>query len=165
MKYGSKQELLTDIRESHDLLCEMLQKIHKSRYRESGVWGDDWTVSDLIAHLAEWQFMFLGWYEEGLKGETPPMPAPGYKWNEMARLNRAIWEKHRSRSVSAVRADFDAGYQRIIELVEEVSPDRLLSPGHFNWTGKHSLATYLGPNTASHYRFAMKVLKRWQKPR
>ena len=49
--------------------------------------------------------MFLGWYEDGLRGIAPQMPAPGYKWRETPKLNRAIWEKHRSRSQAAVRAD------------------------------------------------------------
>ena len=107
--------------------------------------------------------MFLGWYQDGLAGVTPKMPAPGYKWSELPRLNHAIWAKHRTRSMAAVQADFDAGYRQILQLVEALSPGQLLESGHFEWTGKHPLSTYLGPNTASHYRFAIKVIKRWLK--
>lgn len=107
--------------------------------------------------------MFLGWYQDGLRGATPEMPAPGYKWSETPRLNLAIWEKNRSRSPDAVRADFESGYNHILQVVEALSPKQLLTPGHFQWTGKHSLTTYLGPNTASHYRFATKAIKRWLK--
>jgi hypothetical protein len=32
---------------------------------------------------------------------------------------------------------------------------------HVSEVGRHALATYLGPNTASHYRFARRVIKRW----
>jgi hypothetical protein len=107
--------------------------------------------------------MFLGWYEDGLRGVEPAMPAPGFKWNQVPSLNRAIWEKHRSRSQEEVRADFDSGYRRIVRVVEALSTPQLLAPGHYSWTGKHPLTTYLGPNTASHYRFALGVIKRWQK--
>ena len=161
MKYQSKQALIADIQTQHDLLCERLHEIPKSRGREPGVWGDGWTLTDLVAHLAEWQFMFLTWYEDGLKGVTPKMPSPGYKWNETPKLNRAIWAKHRFRSVGAVRAEFDSGFSRIVGIVEALAPEQLLVPGHFCWTGKNSLGTYLAPNTASHYRFALKVIKRW----
>jgi len=163
MKYESKEALMRDIRTEHDSLCARLREIPKVRWREKGVWGDGWTVSDLVAHLAEWQRMFLIWYEDGLRGTTPEMPAPGYKWNEMPRLNRAIWEKHRSRSLAAVMNDFESGYSRIVQLAEALSPEQLLMPGEFEWTGKNALTTYLGPNTASHYRFAIKVIKRWLK--
>jgi hypothetical protein len=163
MKYQSKEALITDIHTQHDLLFARLRELPKSRWREPGVWGDGWTVTDLIAHLAEWQVMFLTWYEAGLKGTTPEMPAPGYKWNETPKLNRAIWARHRFRSLAAVRVEFDAEFNQILEIVESLSPRQLLEPGHFRWTGKNSLATYLAPNTASHYRFALKAIKRWLK--
>ena len=163
MRYQSKEALIQDIRTEHDALLARLKEIPNSRWRDQGVWGDGWTVSDLVAHLAEWQRMFLRWYEDGLKGTVPEMPAPGYKWNETPRLNRAIWQKHRSRPQAVVMADFDSGYRSILQIVETLSAEQLLMPGPFAWTGRHPLSTYLGPNTASHYRFAIKAIKRWQK--
>lgn len=163
MKYASKEALLNDIETEHASLCARLQEIPQVRWSEPGVWGDAWSVSDLVAHLSEWHIMFLGWYADGLQGNVPEMPAPGYKWNETPRLNRAIWEKHRARSASAVRTDFESGYRRILRLVKALTPAQLLRPAQFQWTGKHPLSTYLGPNTASHYRFATKMLKRWRK--
>jgi hypothetical protein len=105
--------------------------------------------------------MFLRWYADGIRGVTPRMPAPGYTWRETPRLNRDIWAKHRRRSLGAVKKDFDAGYRQVRELVERLSEEELLKPGQFGWTGKYPLTTYLGPNTASHYRFGTKVLRRW----
>jgi hypothetical protein len=163
VRYQSKKDLLADIRTTHRVLCDRLGGIPVARWREAGVWGDGWTVADLVAHLAEWQDMFLRWHTEGLRGGKPELPAPGYKWSETPKLNRAIWKKHRSRRAAPVRADFDAGHRRIVALAEDLSPKQLLESGHFAWTGKHPLATYLGPNTASHYRFAVKVLGRWLK--
>lgn len=161
MRYESKQALMDDIRAEHDSLCALLAEIPKGRWHEPGVWGDGWTISDLVAHLAEWQYLFLGWYEDGLRGVTPEMPAPGFKWGETPRLNRAIWQKHRERSLAELLAEFDSGYSRILRIVAALSPQQLLESGHFAWTGKHSVTTYLGPNTASHDRFAIKVTKRW----
>ncbi len=163
MRYESKQALLDDIRTAHDLLCARLAEVPKARWREPGVWGDGWTLSDLVAHLAEWHQMFEGWYEAGLRGAVPQMPAPGYKWSETPRLNRAIWKKHRSRSHTEIRADFDSSFDRIVRIVESLSPTELFGSGHYKWTGKNSLTTYIGANTASHYRFAIKVIGRWLK--
>ena len=162
MRYESKASLLTEIKTEHDTLWGGLDAIPRSRRRDPGVWGDGWCVCDLVAHLAEWQGMFLAWYDDGARGVAPTMPAPGYKWNETPRLNRAIWAKHRGRSEAWIRRFFDAGYRRILGLVEQLPEEALLTPGHYAWTGKFPLTTYLGANTASHYRFAIKVLKRWQ---
>jgi hypothetical protein len=163
MRYKSKQALMDDVQTEHDALCARLAQIPMARWHEPGVWGDGWTLCDLVAHLGEWQCMFLGWYEDGLQGAVPAMPAPGFKWSETPRLNRAIWEKHRSQPQAAVLADFDSSYSRIVNIVGALSPQQLLKPGQFHWTGKHPLTTYLGPNTASHYRFANKAIKRWLK--
>ncbi len=108
------------------------------------MWGDGWTIRDLLAHLTEWEQMFLTWYRTGCEGASPVLPAPGFKWNETPRLNRAIWRKHRHKSVSRVRNDFErrtakSGARRA------VSEDELLVPGCFAWTGEHPLATYLAP--------------------
>jgi len=163
MKYHSKEALIDDIGREHGSLCLLLAEIQIERWSEPGVWGDQWTLSDLVAHLAEWQRMFLSWYEYGLTGTRPALPAAGYKWNELPRLNRAIWEKHRGRTPAEVRMDFESGFNRILEITSSLSSDQLFQPGRFEWTGKNALTTYLGANTASHYRFAAKVIKRWLK--
>lgn len=161
MKYTTKQALIDDITTEHDRLCDLLGAIPEQQWIDPGVWGDDWTLVDLVAHLAEWQSMFLTWYHTGLERGDPAMPAPGYKWNETPALNRAIREKHRLRSADDVYSDFEQGYQKIMKLARESSAGQLLQSGYYDWTGVYPLTTYLGPNTSSHYRFAIKVIKRW----
>ena len=136
MRYDSQQALVTDIRRAHDALCAQLREIPKSRCAEPGVWGDGWSVSDLVAHLAEWQSMFLVRHDEGLTGAMPRMPATGFRWNETPKANRVIWEKLCLRSLPSVRADFDSGYRRILAIVDSLSGEQLLMPGHFAWTGQ-----------------------------
>jgi hypothetical protein len=154
-------QLLEQIEGEHDRFLELLASIPDSRRREAGVWGDGWTIQDLVAHLMEWQLMFLGWYREGRDGGTPNLPAPGYRWNQTPELNRAIWRKHRRRASARIMQEFERSYREIRGLVVDLSSAALLAPGHFGWTGKHPLTTYLAPNTSGHYRFATKILRRW----
>ncbi|REJ76367.1 MAG: DfsB family protein [Acidobacteria bacterium] len=161
MRYESKASFLNDVVREYESLCNRLHEIDSEKWEEAGLWGDDWTLKDLVAHLAEWQHMFLTWHRDGSEGRTPEMPAAGYKWNETPRLNRAIQRKHASKSREAVVEELDSGHTEILALVEKLTPAQLLEPGHFEWTRKYPLTTYLGPNTASHYRFANKVIDRW----
>ncbi len=160
MRYASKQQLIRDIEDQFSTLRECLERIPR-RYSEPGVWGEDWTVNDLLAHLTEWHTLFLGWHRAGLDGRVPAMPAPGYRWNETPRLNRDIQEKHRDRLSDELWGELEASHARVLDLARQASTDELLKPGTFGWTGTNALVTYLGANTASHYRFACKVLKRW----
>lgn len=161
MRYGSKEELLRAITTEHAALMETLNQIPASRYTNPGVWGDDWTIADLVAHLAEWQRLLLRWVAEGARGVQPEMPAPGFTWRETPRLNRAIWKKYRDRPVEESMAEFSATHAEVLAYVTGLPESRILEPGHFGWTGKNALVTYVGANTASHYRFAQRVLRRW----
>ncbi len=161
MRFKSKEELLASIEREHGAFVALVATLPDGCYDEPGVWGDDWTVKDLLAHLSAWEQMFLGWYREGLSGKQPDLPAPGYKWNETPRLNKEIWRRHRDKPWMQVRHDFDASYREILELAQSLSENQLLNPGRFAWTGKNPLTTYLGANTVSHYRTATSILKRW----
>ena len=163
MRYASKPEFVERIETTHREFLALLKTIPSSRYAEAGVWGDGWTILDLLAHLTEWEQQALRWYREGRNGGNPDRPAPGYKWNQIGQLNRVIWRKHHDRPLDDVVGEFNASYRQILALVKRLSARELLDPGCFAWTGKYPLTTYLGPNTCSHYTFAIKVLKRWLK--
>ena len=165
MKYTSKTDLVEDIEGQHARLMEILGEVPQDQYEVGGVWGDGWSIKDLIAHLTEWLNLFHGWHEAGLQGRTPHLPSPGYKWSETPTLNRAIWAKHQAKDVGAVLRDFDRAHSRVLSLIKSLAPPDLLEPGRFAWTGKNPLITYVGANTASHYRFGIRVLKRWRRRR
>ena len=149
--------------EEHESFLALVRSVPSRRYKEPGVWGSGWTIHDLLAHLTAWEQMFLRWYDDGLHGKRPVIPAPGYKYSEMPRLNRDIQEQNKDRSTRSVWKDFDASYASIRALAQRLTESQLLAPGSFAWTGKYPLTTYLGPNTCSHYRFAIKVMKRWMR--
>ncbi len=163
MKYTSKPAFVERMHAEHERFLTIAASIPRTRYDEPGVWGEGWTVKDLFAHLTEWEQMFLVWYNAGLAGDKPDMPASGYKWNETPRLNYDIWAKHKDVSWRTVRARFDRSYEQMEQLVASLSERQLLEPGQFAWTGKSPLTTYLGANTASHFAAASKILKRWMR--
>jgi hypothetical protein len=165
MRFASKQAFLEKVERTHCTLVALIDSVPVSRHHETGVWGDGWTICDLLAHLTEWEQMALTWYREGRNGGDPVRPAPGYKWNQTPALNRAIWKKHCGKAASDVRACFDSSYREMIAQIEQLTDEELLEPGFFAWTGKYPLTTYLGPNTCSHYAFAAKVMNRWLRGR
>lgn len=163
MKYASKDDLIASIVKEHKAFADCAASVPKDRFKETGVWGDGWTVHDLFAHLTEWEQMFLTWHRYGAAGKEPALPAAGYTWDEIARLNQAIWDKHRRRSTRRVVTDFGNTYREILKMAKSLSNDELLAPGHFAWTKDKNLCTYLAANTAEHYRAATEILKRWLK--
>lgn len=161
MKFKSKRELVERIEREHAAFVELASSIPVRRRREPGVWGEGWNVADLYAHLAEWNRMLLRWVADDRAGRTPQLPAPGFKWNQTPALNREIQRRFARRSAARLIAEFDATYVEALALVKGLSEAELLEPGRFAWTGKLPLASYVAPNTCSHYAVARKILTRW----
>lgn len=161
MKFTSKRELVERIEREHAAFVGLLATIPARKRRVAGVWGDGWTVADLLAHLAEWHRMLLRWVEDGREGRTPELPAPGFTWRETPALNRDIQRRFARRSAARLEAEFDQTYARALELVRGLREKELLEPGHFAWTRKLPLASFIAPNTCSHYTVARKILTRW----
>ena len=161
MKYLSKQDLVADIRFQRTALIALLGRVPREEFLEPGVWGDEWTVTDLLTHLAAWHELCHGWYIAGLRGQLVEMPAPGFKWNETPRLNSEIQARYRDITPEASLDWFSASHRKLADLAASLTEEDLIKQGRFAWTGKNALVVYLSANTASHYRFAQKVLKRW----
>lgn len=161
MKYTSKCQLINAIEDEHTKLLKIVESIAPRKLAEQGVWGDGWSTNDLLIHLTVWEQMFLRWYRAGIEGRTPDVPDKGYTWREVRELNRAIQRRYNRQSVATTLANFDESYCEILEVARSIPEIDLLTVGRYQWTGKSTLATYLGANSSSHYRTAAKILRRW----
>jgi len=129
---------------------------------KAGVTRGGWSVKDILGHLVEWQQMNLEWYEAGLRGEKPAMPAPGFTLRELPLLNQMIYRKHHRRPLQEVLRDYQSCHQRITALIESLPDKDLVTLGRFSWTGPSwTLSDYLRASTAAHYLWARKRIRRW----
>ena len=162
MRHASKKEFLAATEKQWRLLWEQVEQIPQSRLtrriRSETDRGLAWSPKDVLAHLHGWHRLFLQWYRA--TDETRSLPAAGYNWRELPALNREIHEQFDSVSFASVRRRTKLSHGRIIKIVEGLSDRRLREPGHFKWTGKSSLLSYIAPNTESHYRWAIRKLKK-----
>lgn len=158
-KFESKTQLLAESQKEYQALEKLLAPLTPEQMTQPGMLGE-WSVKDVLAHLYEWQQMMLGWYQAGLRGETPEVPGRGYKWNQLAELNQEIYATYQGAPLDDVRAKFRASHQQMIDLIESLPENDLLAPGCFSWTGKHNLATFIDANTGSHYRWASTGLRK-----
>ncbi len=157
-----KQELLQAIQAERAALDETLALLTPRQRTQPGVTRGGWSVKDVLAHLLEWQQMNLAWYAAGLRGEKPPLPAPGFTWRELPRLNEMIYRKHQRRSWQAIWRDFRASHDQLVALIETLPDADLVTLGRFAWTGPSwTLSDYFRANTAAHYLWARTRIRRW----
>lgn len=159
-----KKELLQEILLERTALDDNLALLTKRQMTVAGVTRGGWSVKDILAHLVEWQQMNFDWYEAGLRGEKPAMPAPGFTLRELPRLNEMIYRKHHRRPLQDVLHDYQTNHERTVALIETIPDEDLVTLGRFSWTGPSwTLSDYLRASTAAHYLWARTRIGRWRR--
>lgn len=120
-------------------------------------------IRDVLAHLHEWHQMMLEWYEVGMRGDKPDIPAKGYTWKTTPHLNRKIWEKYNTIELKQVRKLIIKSFNDIQFIIEKHSNIELFTKKKYQWTGTTSLGAYLISATSSHYEWAIKLIKKSMK--
>ncbi|MEM6345036.1 MAG: ClbS/DfsB family four-helix bundle protein [Bacteroidota bacterium] len=117
-------------------------------------------IRDVLAHLHHWHLMMEDWYEVGMAGNKPEMPAKGYTWRDSSKLNHKIWEHYQTISLAQIRSEFERSAQRVQNLILAHSNEELFEKKRYKWTGSTSLGAYLISATSSHYDWAIKLVKK-----
>ncbi len=157
-----KSALLAEIRVERHTLDDLLRGLTNRQMTQRDVTAAGWSVKDILGHLIGWQQMNLTWYETGEWGDNPAVPAPGLTWKDVRQLNERIYRRHRRRSLKAVLEDYDTFHNRMVDLIYNVSDSDLVRVGRYKWAGPTwTLSDFIRANTASHYRWACKHMRRW----
>jgi len=120
-------------------------------------------IRDVLAHLHEWHIMMLRWYDVGMKGDKPYMPAKGFTWKTMPALNKKIWQDYQNTDIELAKDLLNESYKRVQSLIANHTDEELFEKKRFKWTGSTSLGVYLISNTSSHYDWARKLIKKSMK--
>jgi hypothetical protein len=155
----NKIQLLAAIQKGYNALEKILATLTPEQMAFTTAPGG-WAIKDILAHLYEWQQMVFIWYETGLRGEMPALPAPGYKWNQLPALNQHIYEKYHHLTPEQALALFHESHQKTEQFIETLSDADLTNPGLYKWMNQNTLMTYLNSATAAHYVWALKEIKK-----
>lgn len=155
----SKAALLAAIDRERSALDAFLATLTPEQMMAPAVVGD-WSVKDVLAHLIEWEQMVLGWYAAGVRGETPTLPASGYKWSQLPALNQVIYEKHRDRPLEAVLAQYHSSHEETMALIRQLPDDELFGARRYAWTRDNTLGAYFVSATSSHYLWARNEMRK-----
>lgn len=117
-------------------------------------------IRDVLAHLHHWHLFFLTWYQVGLTGESPAIPAAGYTWKTLPKLNLEIRDKYSNMSLAQAQSLLKESHRQVADLIDQLSEDVLFEKKKFKWTGTTSLAAYAISNTSSHYDWAWKLIRK-----
>lgn len=161
-RFTTKADLLKEILAARVRLDKVLSGLSPAEKETPGVIAD-WSVKDILAHLMDWEQRFMGWYQAGVRGETPQTPAPGLTWGQLHELNRQIYERYRAAPLAEIEENFNASSRAIAALVACMTDDDLFRPGVYTWVDKGVMAGWVAANTCNHYEWARTKIRAWMK--
>jgi hypothetical protein len=124
-----------------------------------GVVGD-WSVKDVLAHLADWEAHMSLWLAEARAGSLVAEIETGLSWKQMDAFNERIYNRHRGQSLDEVLAYFHETHQQFMDMVEAMPEEEMLEPGRYAFIGKGTVAYWLSLY-AGHDRWAKTHLRKW----
>ena len=138
---------------------DSLPEEYKHRSYENDELNDrDRTIADVICHLHEWHLMMAQWYEVGMSGEKPAIPAEDVTWKTLPVLNHRIYEKYKGTELSRAVALLKLSHETMMSLTRKHTDEELFTKAKYPWTGTTSLGAYLISATSSHYDWGLKTI-------
>lgn len=160
----TKKELIELSRTNYEKLLVFIKQLPEDKQNaEFPAQYLNRNIRDILAHLHHWHLLLLSWYEQGMKGENPEMPAPGYTWRTVAELNIEIREKYKEVSQLEVFRLLASSFEKVQQFMADHSNAELFEKRKFKWTGSTSLGSYMISATSSHYEWALKLIKKCTK--
>lgn len=146
----------------HKLLdfIDNLPKELKIREFENEELNDrDKTIADIICHLHEWHNMMMKWYQIGMSGKKPSIPAEDVTWQTLPILNHRIYDKYKGTELQKSIKMLKKSHEEMKKIINQHSDEELFEKKRYAWTGTTSLGAYLVSATSSHYDWALKTIK------
>lgn len=160
----NKKELLTLSQKNFKDLNDYIDSFSDSEKNKEFPKGSmNRCIRDILAHLHHWHLMMLDWYEVGMCGDKPDIPAKGFTWKTTPELNRKIWEKYSETDLKQVRKLLAKSFNDIQAIIQKHSDTELFTKKKYQWTGTTSLGAYLVSASSSHYDWAIKRIKKSMK--
>ena len=117
-------------------------------------------ISDVLCHLHHWHLLFFNWYEIGMNGKKPAMPAEGYTWKDNPALNKHIWEKYQGTALPKALKKLNSSHQNMLSIIDAHTNEELFEKKRYKWTGSTSMGAYMISASSSHYDWAYKLIKK-----
>jgi hypothetical protein len=160
----TKKELIELSRQNFDKLLGYIDQLTEEEREDdfpAGILNRN--IRDVLAHLHHWHMLFLNWYQVGMGGQKPEMPAKGYTWKTTSALNTTIQKKYEDTPLKKVRKLLNQSFDDVQEIIGRHTDKELFEKKRYHWTGSTSLGSYLVSATSSHCDWALKLIKRAKK--
>ena len=123
---GDREELLARSEEARRALLGAVDGLTGEQMTKPVV--GDWSVKDLLAHVASWDEMLLPDMHRVARGDAPALAT--FDLNRVDEYNAMIMSLRRHFSVEQARRELDISHASLLEAISQL-PDSALAEGQF----------------------------------
>lgn len=165
---AAKERLLATVRAERARWEALLAELGPERLTEPGVAGD-WSVKDLLGHLAAYQRAWgarLRWAKTGVPPtpremfDVDALPEGAGTWTEEEQ-NAAIHAQYAPLPPPVVLAKWREAFDLLTDGVATLPAADLTTPGRFPWAGDRPLAEAMAADTYLHARHHAADVRAW----
>jgi hypothetical protein len=128
-------------------------------------WKRDKNMRDVLIHLYEWHQLLLDWVNTNTNGGNKSFLPNPYTWKTYGEMNVGFWEKHQSTTYDEAVKMLCDSHANVMAMIEKLSDEELFDKKHFSWTGTTNVGSYCISAAPSHYDWAIKKIKEYNKVR
>jgi hypothetical protein len=112
----------------------------------------EWSVKDILAHLAAWEKYLLDRLGYVLSGQLPIYPVMT-SMEDVNRFNARVYAENKDRPLASVVIEFRSLYKGVMAVLEALDDDQLAQPYTYDFPDDElSLLQLIRANTCEHYR-------------
>ena len=113
----NKSELIATIKAERKRLETALAQIGPADMQLPGVAGD-WSVKDVLAHLAVWASRTVMAIFQAECGQKPSLNVPNDYSNDWANVNQKDYNEQKDRPLDRILADFHGSHAQLVKRLE-----------------------------------------------
>jgi hypothetical protein len=161
-----KARLLELMQSEFAALEAVLGRLDAAQLTQPGVYGE-LSVKDVLAHLAAWQGIEIGWLRASARGEPVVRYARGYEVGEANaaavtdQLNAHFFAQYKETPLGEVLDDLRATHSSLMDAVTELSDEELRDPHRFAWWDGEPIWTSIAGNSYEHVREHRALIEQW----
>jgi hypothetical protein len=154
-----KAKLLNEMRTNYAALEAIFAPLNPTQMTTEGI-IPDWSIKDMLAHIASWHHRLLTWLHAAIRHEEPTISGPD-SVEEMDALNAQFYQENKSRPLDEVLTDFRTTHQQIMDIIQAMPEDDLISSQRFVWTKGSPLWQLVAGDTYEHYQEHIGQIQKW----
>jgi len=157
-----KTTLLNTIQTEYERFESLLAPLNEAQLC-TATGNGEWSVKDIMAHIAVWEQLCTRWLEEFLRGVTPQ---PSERLDMES--NERIYREHQDHSLTQVQKLFYDAHQQFLQqvdlLTQKLSEEDLNGSDRFAWTKLwpgSSIIAVIADNSYEHYHDHAQHIRHW----